>query len=212
MPAVQPGHSNAFWFISDPHMDPFYDATMDNLAPDGKGPPTWPHKGCRSQTPNGKDETKHVKKAAHNAKWGRNGCDPPIETFRSALAAAAKIDAKPALVVIGGDLPSHNLGSLEFSDRDYISTGVNSTKSMHERGFQLVRQAFDDVPVITTIGNTDTFPCARACVRPCSRASICGSGDRDYNMQCGGEWRDLYLTTFSAHADGGRRGLDRIGG
>ncbi|KAL0223045.1 hypothetical protein P9112_002435 [Eukaryota sp. TZLM1-RC] len=120
--------SKYFIFISDIHQDPFY---LTHSMPGKEG--DW----CRKRLP----LPEHVA-----ATFGRPGCDIPYPLAKSCFDAAKRFAPDPEFILVGGDLPSHDLPSADVS----MNLVRNVTKEITTR--------FPHVPIISTIGNNDVYP------------------------------------------------------
>jgi len=80
------------------------------------------------------------------AKWGDLTCDIPQNTLEALLASAAKL--KPDLVIVTGDNTPHDIW--------------NQTKALTmqrlSRAAQIITKYFPNTPVVSSMGNHDTYP------------------------------------------------------
>ena len=137
-----PSKSSYFVHFSDPHVDFGYTpGSPTTCALQKMG---WPC--CHAWSTN----TSPCELAP---RFGHRNCDPPRETVEQIVEQAAKLYPAPLLVLLTGDLASHDAFN-EVPDR---------IAEKWDWMFGLVRRCFGaDVPIVSTIGNHDVFPADQA--------------------------------------------------
>ena len=134
--------SSYFIHISDPHIDFNYkEGTNVNCALMDLG---WPC--CHNWS-------SHLSPAEQAPKYGFRNCDIPPDTFQVLVEAMAKEYPNPFLVLLTGDLTSHDAF---YEYPEHIADKWDFV-------FTTVKKYFgEDVKIISTIGNHDVFPADQA--------------------------------------------------
>ncbi len=80
------------------------------------------------------------------APYGRYQCDSPFKLVKETIDEAKRINDKPSMIILGGDLGGHGSSSWQ----ETYNTVANVTKTIYA--------AFPHTPVIPMVGNDDVYP------------------------------------------------------
>ena len=135
-----PATAGEFLWLSDVHFDPLADPRIvDQLA--AAEPSQWA-----------------AILAGGSAKFSAFGQDTSWPLFSAALQASAKVEPKPAFIVVTGDLLAHH-----FRERFNIAAAVHDDEAFRsfvrktaEFTILQIRQSSGGAPVIVTLGNNDS--------------------------------------------------------
>lgn len=115
-------------FVNDIHIDPYYQPT--GIYDDSQ------REYCRKPYEN-----------VTASKYGKYGCDAPIETFISMAENLKAAEPKPDFIVFGGDSLGHGL-----------KTTIDEICGNLTDIFHNLTKDFKNVPLLFTIGNNDLSP------------------------------------------------------